>query len=316
MEEKKLCPYCGKEILKVAKKCKHCGEWLEQKEPEKEKKACPICGELVDVDLEVCPYCKESTHINEGGNEDKIVNDPPNVRENKGNIWKKKTFYSMLPIICLCIIKTCGFVIKKCQEEKSHKEHVELQKKLSQQWDDSVKQHTEKALRILTKSSWYGKNTIINHYTVDGWNIILNGVMSSKKTYMNNKKYIEIGTLSANFTFSNAYEQCKGECEIKINNSGVITIFDSSFMTEKTTNSSREIVSTRIVYNNTDADNEELAMNFRLILNKIFKNIKNSDEELSLHIETLTDTSLVLVEPIHKKDLLINRVKLTYKRNI
>lgn len=29
MEEKKLCPYCGKEILKVAKKCKHCGEWLD-----------------------------------------------------------------------------------------------------------------------------------------------------------------------------------------------------------------------------------------------------------------------------------------------
>lgn len=29
MEEKKLCPYCGKEILKVAKKCKHCGKWLD-----------------------------------------------------------------------------------------------------------------------------------------------------------------------------------------------------------------------------------------------------------------------------------------------
>lgn len=28
MENTKICPYCGKEILAVAKKCKHCGEWL------------------------------------------------------------------------------------------------------------------------------------------------------------------------------------------------------------------------------------------------------------------------------------------------
>ena len=69
MEETKRCPYCGEEILAVAKKCKHCGEWLEAKEPEKEKKACPVCGESVDADVEVCPYCKEPTHFNDSHQE-------------------------------------------------------------------------------------------------------------------------------------------------------------------------------------------------------------------------------------------------------
>ena len=30
VEEVKKCPYCDEEILAVAKKCKHCGEWLEK----------------------------------------------------------------------------------------------------------------------------------------------------------------------------------------------------------------------------------------------------------------------------------------------
>ena len=29
MEETKKCPFCGKEILAVAKKCKHCGNWID-----------------------------------------------------------------------------------------------------------------------------------------------------------------------------------------------------------------------------------------------------------------------------------------------
>ena len=30
MEDVKNCPYCGEEVLAVAKKCKHCGEWLDK----------------------------------------------------------------------------------------------------------------------------------------------------------------------------------------------------------------------------------------------------------------------------------------------
>lgn len=49
MEEMKSCPYCGQEILANAKKCKHCGKWLE--------KQCPQCGEWVNAEAKKCRYC-------------------------------------------------------------------------------------------------------------------------------------------------------------------------------------------------------------------------------------------------------------------
>ena len=36
----KHCPYCGGEIAATAKKCKHCGKWIE--------KQCPACGEWME----------------------------------------------------------------------------------------------------------------------------------------------------------------------------------------------------------------------------------------------------------------------------
>ena len=32
MEETKKCPYCGGEIMATAKKCKHCKQWLNEKQ--------------------------------------------------------------------------------------------------------------------------------------------------------------------------------------------------------------------------------------------------------------------------------------------
>ena len=62
IKETKQCPYCGEEILAIAKKCRYCGEWLTPKEEAAQPKMipCPTCGENVEEGTKVCPYCKET----------------------------------------------------------------------------------------------------------------------------------------------------------------------------------------------------------------------------------------------------------------
>ncbi len=52
MEENKRCPYCGEEILTIAKKCRYCGEWLEKPEDLKPKFQKPELPERETVRLE------------------------------------------------------------------------------------------------------------------------------------------------------------------------------------------------------------------------------------------------------------------------
>ncbi len=55
----KKCPFCGEEIMSVAKKCKHCGEWIDKEETSKTKE-CPICGETIPESATKCEHCGEN----------------------------------------------------------------------------------------------------------------------------------------------------------------------------------------------------------------------------------------------------------------
>lgn len=107
-EEKKRCPYCGEEILAIAKKCKHCGEWLPEEVVEKPKKQipCPICGEDIDEGLEVCPYCHEKVEQSDEIHEP-IAENPQDSIPTK----KKLTWIIIGAIIATFLFPVASFVI-------------------------------------------------------------------------------------------------------------------------------------------------------------------------------------------------------------
>ncbi len=58
----KTCKYCGGEVIDTAKKCKHCGEWLDI--------ICPYCEGEVSPQATICPHCGEK--IKEGNEQETI----------------------------------------------------------------------------------------------------------------------------------------------------------------------------------------------------------------------------------------------------
>lgn len=70
-QQTKACPYCGEEILSTAKKCKHCGTFLE--------KQCPECGEWIKIEAIKCKHCGAWLNDEEDDDENDDENDNENV---------------------------------------------------------------------------------------------------------------------------------------------------------------------------------------------------------------------------------------------
>lgn len=116
MEQTKKCPYCGEEILAVAKKCKHCGEWLEEKPMVEVKKiACPICGEMIEETATVCPYCNEKVEkaapAPRNAFKEKVMAEKT-VSQNKENADRKKWIYGAVAVAVIAIVCALAFSSK------------------------------------------------------------------------------------------------------------------------------------------------------------------------------------------------------------
>ena len=105
----KVCPYCGEEILAAAKKCKHCGKWLEKK--------CPQCGEWVNAEAKKCRYCGYwfdpwQRRLQEKAEEEKNKQ-PPSAEEMQAAIEEKKDDEKagcLMWIESIVIISVCGYI--------------------------------------------------------------------------------------------------------------------------------------------------------------------------------------------------------------
>lgn len=314
-QEIKRCPNCGEEILAIAKKCKHCGEWLDKKE----QKPCPICGEQIDVETIVCPHCNEPTHFNSTA-ANSVVQHHEDNNSRFANVksvnapQKKSKSKQIIKFVIYCIIGltigVCIAGIKQCIKDYKHKESLSRPNPFA----DALKKKRDNAFNLLTQSPWQGNLSNSTSEIEDGWLVTANISMDSKLNYMNDDNYTENGTIIVNIAYSTAELMWRAEGKIQYYEEGVFHLYSETSMSEKPKNTSSEVISANVTYNNTSIPDEDIRMDVLRRLYNMNNELQKTEDQTMYEIKNLSKTSLVLGIMKEKDVIKSSGPTLTYKR--
>lgn len=96
MSDTKQCPFCGGEIKAIAKKCKHCGKWIEASYVPQEDINKPLSKTNVST-----PQVESNVQISERQNNDVINKQESNLQKTSGKIKIRYIFAGILAFIVI-----------------------------------------------------------------------------------------------------------------------------------------------------------------------------------------------------------------------
>lgn len=206
MTETRICPFCGKEILAVAKKCKHCGKWLDDKS--EEFVCCPTCGEKVKKGTTICPHCNEPMDgIDKGQTvsekQDLLANSSEFQEQPKHGFTKKSTSKNIVWVasaifgilVIVSVSKACGDSLSKesPQSHTSPNQNIDESSTSYSAYTNSDTYDTDEKEKDISR-----KHTLIGK--ADGYIYYLKGNKGQYEPYLFYQSLYDNSEKSYNFT--------------------------------------------------------------------------------------------------------------------